>query len=911
MVIRQNQRDGKPAQYSPLVPFFVAVVCGILANSWFQLGATFWKSTLCVSIVAFLLTKFISYFFKSSKLRRKLRSFASKRLFAFEIWLLCAALSGCAWIWIGAAALAGLRHEYYYNYYPKSEIGLHIPEGSVGSVVELRVTRTPTLTEYEDGTRSVYGDDCSTHLTGEIVRAKNGGVWRDYSGKVAVSISGDATYLRVGDLIRVAGRLSRPTRPRNPNERDQIFYYRSQRILTILRVNSLDCVKLVASAESSRRLGLRRRLEKTRLAGAAVVRERLSKRNASVAAGMTLGFRNDVDEETHEKFRRTGTVHLLAISGLHVMLVVGAVAFLLRAIGLPPEFVAVATLVFVFLYLGLTDMRPPVIRATVLITIMCLGVLLRRQGFMLNSLACAALVLLALNPCELFQPGAQLSFLATGTFLWSDSTTIFEKAASSTNRWKAVKKRRREKKERDKPESETHCSFVERTLLPLWRRFFRYSWAKVRGVTMTGALVWAIGSPLILSVTNLFTPVAIIANPLIWLPATLSLLLSFFLEFFGLLAGLNDASWFWEPALLAISFVTEKSFNLFLGVLDAISASRLGAFHLPSPPLWTLWLFYGTLVYMTIFPRFRPKRRYVALFALIWVGVVLAAWGAAASRERSTETLKVDVFSVGHGCAVLGRFSDGRTFLYDCGSLENSQRAAEIVAKNLWNSGRLEIDVVVLSHADYDHYGGVETLLDLVRVRSVCVSRVMFEKENELTLSLRKKLDVFNVSVEPVSAGQSLDFLGFPELTALHPGLEADAETADETNGNSVVLMVDYLGRSLILPGDLDSDSAFFLDEEPKKCDFVLAPHHGGRSSNADALFAWSDPDYVGISGGNFLRNYAMEDALRADGRRVAHTFDDGDIQIAIERDPNAPDGRGRFQATTYKSGRSSTNGTF
>ena len=63
----------------------------------------------------------------------------------------------------------------------------------------------------------------------------------------------------------------------------------------------------------------------------------------------------------------------------------------------------------------------------------------------------------------------------------------------------------------------------------------------MRGVTLTGALIWAVGAPLILSVTNLFTPVAIVANPLIWLPATLSLLLSFLLEFCGLLANLNFA----------------------------------------------------------------------------------------------------------------------------------------------------------------------------------------------------------------------------------------------------------------------------------------------------------------------------------------------------------------------------------
>ena len=907
MIKKQGRRDKKPVQYSPLLSFFIAAVFGILADFYFHLGASFWTSTLYVSVGAFLLTKSFSFFFRNAPIRRSLRTFASTRLPVVGTWLFCATLSGGLWLWIGTAALAGLRHDYYYNYFPKSEIGLFIPENGVGAVVEFYVSKTPTLIEFEEGARSAYGDDCSTRLTGEILRVKNRGVWQSCSGKVAVSITGDATRLRVGDFVRAAGRLSRPARSSNPCERDQVFYYRSQRILSILRVNSSDNVKLLAPVKPTRRLLLRRTLEQIRLNAASAVRERLSERNASVAVGMTLGFRNDVDEETHEKFRRTGTVHLLAISGLHVMLVVGAIAFLLRAIGLPSEAVASITLVFVFLYLGLTDMRPPVIRATVLITIMCLGVLLQRQGLMLNSLACAALVLLAINPCELFQPGAQLSFLATGTFLWSDSATIFEKAASSTNRWEAVKGRRKEKKEKDEPRR----SFINRTFLPLWRRFFRYSWAKVRGVTLTGALIWAVGAPLILSVTNLFTPVAIIANPLIWLPATLSLLLSFLLEFCGLLANLNFAPSFFESVLSVLGFITEKSFDLFLGVLDALSTSNLGVYHLPSPPVWALWLFYGPLVLLTIFPRLRPKRRYIVAFAVVWIGVALIAWSVALNRERSKEALTVDVFSVGHGCAVLGRFADGRVFLYDCGSLENSQRAAEVVAKNLWNSGRLGIDVVVLSHADFDHFGGMDMLLDLVPVRSVCVSPAMFKKENELTISLHKKLENLGVRIEDISAGQSLGFLGFPELTALHPTLDDKGETTAESNKNSVVLKIDFLGRSLLLPGDLDSDEAFFLDSPRQKCDFILAPHHGGRSVNSDALYEWSDPDYVGISGGGFLRSLVTEDALRAEGRRVAHTVDDGDIQITIERDSSMKNVRGRFKASTYKSERSSTEGTF
>ena len=162
--------------------------------------------------------------------------------------------------------------------------------------------------------------------------------------------------------------------------------------------------------------------------------ERLSPRNAAVARGMTLGFRNDVEEQTNDSFRKTGTIHLLAISGLHIALVVGVFVFFLRRMGAPVVLVSIATIALTLFYLCLTDMRAPVIRASILIITLCVGMLIGRRGTTLNTLAFAAIVIMAVNPCELFQLGAQLSFLATGAFLWAGSMSVREKADSNSFR---------------------------------------------------------------------------------------------------------------------------------------------------------------------------------------------------------------------------------------------------------------------------------------------------------------------------------------------------------------------------------------------------------------------------------------------------------------------------------------------
>jgi competence protein ComEC len=290
----------------------------------------------------------------------------------------------------------------------------------------------------------MFGGGESTVFEGRVRRAKNGGVWEEFDGRVAVSVDGDATFLRVGDSIRVSGKLTRPAKVGNPGEIDRRYILRSRRILTRLAVGSPEDVEVLTENEPfSPTLWAAQGLESVRLRAARTLNEHLSPRNAAVASGMTFGFRNDIDDETNEAFRATGTIHLLSISGLHVSLVAAAFCLLLRLAGVSARWISVATFVFVLFYLGLTDMRTPVLRATLLIAILCGGVVLRRRVVSLNALATAAIALLFWNPCELFQLGAQLSFLATGVFLWSTRGNIRDKGAAASARLAAVGGRRR------------------------------------------------------------------------------------------------------------------------------------------------------------------------------------------------------------------------------------------------------------------------------------------------------------------------------------------------------------------------------------------------------------------------------------------------------------------------------------
>ena len=864
------------------------------------------------------------------------------------------------WAAVAVAALAGWRHDAHFNVFAEREIAFFVPaDGGTPATLELKLTKTPQLYKRSETASPMFGGGESTVFEGRVRRAKNGGVWEEFDGRVSVSVDGDATFLRVGDSIRVSGKLTRPAKVGNPGEIDRRYILRSRRILTRLAVGSPDDVEVLTENEPiSTTIWAAQGLETIRLRAARTLNENLSPRNAAVASGMTFGFRNDIDDETNEAFRATGTIHLLSISGLHVSLVAAAFCLLLRLCGASARLISVATFLFILFYLGLTDMRTPVLRATLLIAILCGGVVLRRRVVSLNALTTAAIVLLFWNPCELFQLGAQLSFLATGVFLWSTRGNIRDKGKAASARLAAIRERRRTLGTSVKSESggasgmtlsgvsceerangegkngnaerESDADFAGaerkkrriRTLRATARRVGRSVFGKFWELTRVGAAIWAIGTPLILSATNMLTPVAMLANPIVWGPATLALWSALALAAFGALQsfGVDLAAatgfGFGLDALgglgvAALAGATDRIFDLFLGTLDALRAAPFGTLRTPGPPTWALWAFYLPLIFWTLFPKFRPTRRTAARALALWLAALLVADVVAERRIAARDATRVEIFSIGHGISILAFFPDGRTALFDCGSVSNSERAAEIAARALWDAGRTQIDLAVASHADYDHYGGLRALAETVKIERLCVSPAMFNKRDAELDALRAALERKNIPIETVVGGETFARFGFPELAALHPTLE-NGPLGDESNENSLVVALERNGRRILLPGDLDAPGALFLRTPPTRFDLILAPHHGGKSENYRDLLDWADPTWVVVSGGSFQRNRATEDALRAEGRGVLHTLDDGCVTVEIDRDPTTPESAvGRMKISTFRSEKTFLSGGY
>jgi len=154
------------------------------------------------------------------------------------------------------------------------------------------------------------------------------------------------------------------------------------------------------------------------------LREGLSSDDAALAQGLLLGDRSALPDEIEEAFRKTGLMHVLAVSGLHLGIVLGGVWFILRRLGTRPAIAYPLVGTVVLIVLWIVGPRVSLIRAGLLFGFLALGSVLADFGLItkgsirpLNGLASAGLAILAANPGQLYDAGFQLTFAATGAIL--------------------------------------------------------------------------------------------------------------------------------------------------------------------------------------------------------------------------------------------------------------------------------------------------------------------------------------------------------------------------------------------------------------------------------------------------------------------------------------------------------------
>ncbi len=709
-------------------------------------------------------------------------------------------------------ALGGIRHHLFWSMAAEGNIQQLLNHDSqLIKIKGLVITEPVIIKEENQPFRSAWQRYDRSRCTVDCSQLATNDGWQPITGKIGMNISGHLLSVHAGQEIEVTGWASLPRGPMNPGQFDFRKKMKRQGTAGLLYVNHPDAI--IVQNDSARSYlsrwfsQLRREINQNFV-------QQLAPKNVPLAEALLLGQRTSMSGETRDAFAQSGMMHVLAISGLHIGLLAALVWGICRLLKLSYPLTALSVFVVILFCAILVEARPPILRATIFIAVALLGKVLMKRVRAGNLIAITLLLMLAWNPTDLFEVGTQLSFLAVmGIFFYAQISPVTE------------------------PEDAIPVEEIEPTNLINRLQLASgqgYIFLK-RSVLMMGC-IWLFSLPMVMSQFHLVSPVGFLLNILLLPVVVITLWLGYFFMFVGYLLP-------WLLPMFGSGF--DIGLTLLRSSVHWGASQGIGHQYVSGPDNWWLIGYYCLLLSMVIF-WWRVRKR-------LWLWSLLGSWivfglfvGIVPSSKNE---LRCTFLSVGHGCAVLVEMPNGKTLLYDAGSIQDSKRAERAVENSFWEAGYRQLDAIVISHADIDHFNGVPGLLQKVPVGSLLVARPFLKFEQASVKHLCDSARREQVPIQLLSSNDKILLDESVSIKVLHPPAKWNSK---QDNASSIALEITYAGQTILLLGDLEKEGMTRMLELPSiNTAALLSPHHGSLKANPQELANWATPEHVIVSGGH------------------------------------------------------------
>jgi len=673
--------------------------------------------------------------------------------------------------------------------------------------------------------------------------------WRQVSGTIRVQVDEPVPNLRIGDGIQAYCWLHRFEEPTNPGQFNFAKYLRLRNIFVGASVPAREAIETRNDGPQDTWLRLRSTL--TSAAAAGLLGHPFSEtENEAMIEALLLGERHNIDRDTNEAFRRTGLLHLISLSGMHLSILIGLVWWCCKPVGFSKRTRALVCMLATAVFLMIVPPLGPILRAAVVVWAYCGSILLRRRSNAINSLSLAVIVLLLIQPTQLFDAGWQLSFASVAGIL-AFTRRIEDFVHEGARDWF----------HRTSGESKPVVRVLEKL------------GSGIITVLSVGTAAWLASAGILLYHFYNITPLASVWTALASPPVTAITVLGFVKIVL---------SFFLPTASLFLGHVLHLLADLLIWTVKVMAQIDFSYIQIGHVPLLLIVLYYAAVLFAAFVHLRRPalKRGLCTALALM----VIVPLGFLKWQRTHRDHLILTCLDVGHGQAILAQLPGTANLLFDAGSLYGKDVGARIVVPFMDYIGIERLHAIVAGHHDVDHINGIPEVVSFRSVDHAYLGDTFFAPSpGPQTVELliqhlaRRHIDAERVP-EAISAGSA-------QVRVFWPVGEPAAREGLEENDQSLVCLIEFAGRRVLLCSDIEKPAQReILRRYPSlQVDVVVVPHHGSVRTLDDGFIRHLDPSLLICSCGR--TDYEQGRVLRKTDEAELHlTARDGAVIVSIDK---------------------------